>query len=81
MLVDHRSIPPARLQTFSLPRLRRNIVAFIERIPYRETRAYVKLVLRNYFYYKRWYNPPTGELTHFDQVASPLIAAVMKSVE
>ncbi len=58
-----------------------DLLAFIERIPYKETKAYVKLVLRNYFYYKRWYNPPTGELTHFDQVASPLIAAVMKSVE
>ncbi|SMF20728.1 lytic transglycosylase domain-containing protein [Pseudobacteriovorax antillogorgiicola] len=30
-------------------------LAYIERIPYRETRAYVKLVMRNYFYYKRWY--------------------------
>ncbi len=28
---------------------------FIERIPYSETNSYVKLVLRNYFYYKRWY--------------------------
>ena len=28
---------------------------FIDKIPWRETRNYVKLVLRNYFYYKRWY--------------------------
>ena len=33
-----------------------NMLAFIERIPYKETRAYVKLVMRNYFYYKRWYS-------------------------
>lgn len=33
-------------------------LAFVERIPYRETRAYVKLVMRNYFYYKRWYEEP-----------------------
>jgi len=32
---------------------------FIERIPYRETRGYVKLVLRNYWIYKELYgNPP-----------------------
>lgn len=31
-------------------------LAYVERIPYRETRAYVKLVMRNYFYYKRWYS-------------------------
>jgi tetratricopeptide (TPR) repeat protein len=34
-----------------------DLLAFIERIPYKETRAYVKLILRNYFYYKRWYAP------------------------
>lgn len=28
---------------------------FVAKIPWRETRNYVKLVLRNYFYYKRWY--------------------------
>ena len=28
---------------------------FIDQIPYRETKNYVKLVLRNYFYYRRWY--------------------------
>ena len=27
----------------------------LERIPYQETRTYVKLIMRNYFYYKRWY--------------------------
>ena len=32
-----------------------DLLIFIERIPYKETRAYVKLILRNYFYYKRWY--------------------------
>lgn len=31
-------------------------LSFIEQIPYKETRNYVKLVLRNYFYYKKWYN-------------------------
>ncbi|MEE9143557.1 MAG: transglycosylase SLT domain-containing protein, partial [Candidatus Binatia bacterium] len=29
---------------------------FIERIPYRETRLYVKLVLRNHLIYKRLYD-------------------------
>ncbi len=33
-----------------------DILYFVEKIPYKETRNYVKLILRNYFYYKRWYN-------------------------
>ncbi len=33
-----------------------HMLNFVERIPYLETRGYVKLVMRNYFYYKRWYN-------------------------
>jgi soluble lytic murein transglycosylase-like protein len=54
----------------------RDVLAFIERIPYRETRAYVKLVLRNYFYYKRWYDSPMQKLDHLDAVTSPLVAMV-----
>lgn len=49
-----------------------DILSFIERIPYKETRAYVKLVLRNYFYYKRWYGLNTDNLVHIDSVAMPL---------
>ncbi|MCK4889650.1 MAG: hypothetical protein KAS97_06925, partial [Candidatus Aminicenantes bacterium] len=30
---------------------------FIEMIPFSETRNYVKNILRNYFYYKYYYNP------------------------
>lgn len=41
---------------------------FIERIPYKETKAYVKLVLRNYFYYKRWYRPANQGLPVLDQI-------------
>jgi hypothetical protein len=58
----------------------KDILAFIERIPYKETRAYVKLVLRNYFYYKRWYGTPNDEMKHLDAVASPLIAMVKQEV-
>ncbi len=54
----------------------KDILAFIEKIPYKETRAYVKLVLRNYFYYKRWYGTPNESLPHLDEVTSPLIAMV-----
>ena len=39
-----------------------NLLSFIERIPYKETKAYVKLVMRNYFYYKRWYRSPKASL-------------------
>ena len=58
----------------------KDVLAFIERIPYKETRAYVKLVLRNYFYYKRWYGSPSDEMKHLDAVASPLIAMVKQEV-
>lgn len=49
-------------------------LTFIERIPYRETRSYVKLILRNYFYYKRWYSVPDGKSQiHIDTVIEDLI--------
>ena len=44
----------------------RDILSFIERIPYQETKSYVKLVMRNYFYYKRWYGSKEEKLTMFD---------------
>ncbi len=44
---------------------------FIERVPFKETRKYVKLILRNYFYYKKLYpkdiNNVTSKLSLFDQ--------------
>ena len=33
----------------------KDILFFIEKIPYKETQGYVKLILRNYFCYKKWY--------------------------
>ncbi len=49
-------------------------LTFIERIPYKETRAYVKLILRNYFYYKRWYNYPDGKRQiHIDSVMDGVV--------
>jgi len=49
-------------------------LTFIERIPYKETRAYVKLILRNYFYYKRWYNHPDGKRQiHIDSVMDGVV--------
>lgn len=47
-----------------------DFLVFIERIPYQETRQYVKLVLRNYFYYKRWYQKPSNSYPIIDQVLS-----------
>ncbi len=49
-----------------------DVLAFMERIPYRETRAYVKLVLRNYFYYKRWYNSPNEKLAHLELLTTKM---------
>jgi soluble lytic murein transglycosylase-like protein len=57
----------------------KDILSFIEKIPYKETRAYVKLVLRNYFYYKRWYGEPTDAYKHLDIVAHRLVAMVRDS--
>lgn len=58
-----------------------DVLSFIERIPYKETRAYVKLVLRNYFYYKRWYGNPNEELEHLVAVASPLVKMARQTPE
>lgn len=52
----------------------KDILAFVEKIPYKETRAYVKLVMRNYFYYKRWYNTPGDPLPHLEKLTSPVLA-------
>ena len=54
-------------------------LAFIERIPYRETRAYVKLVMRNYFYYKRWYEEP-GAVPFMDYLAPKSIELARRNV-
>jgi tetratricopeptide (TPR) repeat protein len=52
----------------------KDVLIFIEKIPYKETRAYVRLVLRNYFYYKRFYGNPDEKMHHLNLVASHLLA-------
>jgi len=55
---------------------------FIEMIPYKETRDYVKLILRNYFYYTKWY--PSGRrssLTQLDRMTFPLLALTGQNTE
>lgn len=42
----------------------------VERIPYRETRNYVKLIMRNYFYYKRWYVGARKKMPYIDYLLS-----------
>ena len=56
-----------------------DLLTFIERIPYRETRGYVKLVMRNYFYYKKWYGPPAANPDLLDEILGPLIREVAKA--
>jgi soluble lytic murein transglycosylase len=59
-----------------------DLLTFIERIPYKETRSYVKLILRNYFYYKRWYNIPDGKSQiHIDTVVEELVRLAKASQE
>ena len=56
-----------------------DLLMFIEQIPYRETRAYVKLVLRNYFYYKRWYDhSPNLGVKHLEAVAEQLVVMLKR---
>lgn len=65
---------PAAAQRWMAKIPTHDILTFIERIPYKETRAYVKLVLRNYFYYKRWYGSNVENLIHIDSITTPLAA-------
>ncbi len=51
-----------------------DMVLFIERIPYRETRSYVKLVMRNYFYYKRWYEGANVSIPLFEGLLPRMLA-------
>ncbi len=49
-------------------------LTFIERIPFKETRGYVKLIMRNYFYYSRWYNPVSSpNQVHIDSIMPDLV--------
>jgi hypothetical protein len=52
-----------------------DLLLFIEKIPYKETRGYVKLILRNYFYYSRWYGEKNKPLPHLENVTKSLLAA------
>ncbi len=55
-------------------------LTFIERIPYKETRGYVKLILRNYFYYRRWYGTPTlKDAQPLEFVTSQLLTSIQKT--
>ncbi len=43
-----------------------NLPLFVERIPYQETRNYVKLIFRNYYYYKRLYQKDAGQMPYLE---------------
>ena len=58
-----------------------DMILFIERIPYRETRSYVKLVMRNYFYYKRWYEGPTAPVPLFETLLPKSLTQQVVAVE
>jgi tetratricopeptide (TPR) repeat protein len=50
-----------------------DLLLFVEKIPYKETNNYVKLILRNYFYYKKWYRDSALSMPHLENVAHPLV--------
>ncbi len=58
-----------------------DMILFIERIPYRETRSYVKLVMRNYFYYKRWYEGPTAAVPLFESLLPKSLTQSLTTAE
>ena len=65
-------------------RWRKNIqyddpMLFIYKIPYPETKNYVKLVLRNYFYYKHLYGKDTSTPDHLYPVVKVALRAVNAS--
>ena len=56
-----------------------DLLLFVEKIPYKETNSYVKLILRNYFYYKKWYRDSTLSMPHLENVAHPLVKVPPRS--
>ena len=59
-----------------------DMILFIERIPYKETRSYVKLVMRNYFYYKRWYEGSQADMVLMEALLpAQLVAESKKTAE
>ena len=51
-----------------------DLLSFIEKIPYQETRLYVKLVMRNYFFYKKWYEKPDLKYPYLYNIVSKDLA-------
>ncbi len=54
----------------------KNLALFVERIPYKETRNYVKLIMRNYFYYKKMYEPENQDFPYLHAYFSKIIEKV-----
>lgn len=53
-----------------------DLLTFMERIPYQETRLYVKLVLRNYFFYKKWYENGNSQYPYLQDIVEKDVAIV-----
>jgi hypothetical protein len=47
-----------------------DLLYFIEIIPYKETRDYIKLIMRNYFYYKKYYHPEDTKYHYLEEIIS-----------
>jgi soluble lytic murein transglycosylase-like protein len=57
-----------------------DMLMFIEKIPYKETQGYVKFIMRNYFYYHRWYAKSQIKLPYLEHLLGPVISVVQKEV-
>ena len=72
---------PGRLKVWKDKYNTDDLLLFTEKIPFKETRSYVKLILRNYFYYKKWYGGKGVSMPHLSRVISPVLGKVNESFD
>lgn len=65
---------PGRVNEWKKRFSTRDLLLFTEKIPYKETRGYVKLIMRNYFYYKRWFHGSDADMPLLDDFVQPILA-------
>ena len=49
-----------------------DLLYFVEKIPYKETNLYVKLIVRNYYYYKKLYSDDEFHLPYLESLTKNL---------
>ena len=67
---------PGRLKSWKNRFDSDDLLLFTEKIPFKETRGYVKLILRNYFYYKKWYGGKDPQMPHLNPILLPVLSSL-----